>query len=78
MAGEVKAIKSVLLINNRKFIKLDINTFSFFSLNQATKGVQIATLFHIIVISSKTNCLFQTESHFKLTVIASKALFFLL
>lgn len=50
MVGNVKAMKCSP-DKYRKFIKLHISTFSFFSLNQATKGVQTATFFHIIVIS---------------------------
>lgn len=64
MVGKVKAIKCSP-DKYRKFIKVDINTFSFFfPLNQATKGVPTATFFHIIVIFKKNNCLSQTESHF--------------
>lgn len=44
MVGKVKAIECSP-DKYRKFIKLDINTFSFFSLNQVTKGVQTDTFF---------------------------------
>lgn len=63
MVGNVKAMKCSP-DKYRKFIKLHISTYSLFSLNQATKGVQTATFFSYYSDFLKNNCLSQTESYF--------------